>query len=140
MHSEKHTIMTDEIGKPNILIVEDERTIANIISVMLSAEGYCCDIVATGEEAVGIALNTHLDLILMDIKLRSGIDGIMACNQIKSSLDIPIIFVSAYGDQNIIDQALQCDPSGYILKPFKYRQLINEVKKALEGHKLDNAQ
>ncbi|HEX8960965.1 MAG TPA: response regulator [Geobacteraceae bacterium] len=127
--------MSEAPDKPTILVVEDERTIASIISAMLSAEGYCCDIVATGEEAVDVALKAHPALILMDIKLRGQIDGIAACEQIRACADIPILFISAYRDKKIVDLALQCGPSGYIEKPFKFRQLINEVKKTLKGKK-----
>ena len=75
--------------KPRILIVEDERMIATIIKEVLTKKGYCItDIVATGEEAVEISLETRPDLILMDIKLKGKMDGITAYEQINKTVDI----------------------------------------------------
>ena len=117
---------------PRILIVEDESTIAILMKEMLSNAGYCVtDIIATGIEAVETAIKTAPDLILMDIKLKGMLEGIIAYEQIKKSVDIPVIFVSAYADEDIIARATQCKPSGYIVKPFKCAQLIKEVEKAL---------
>jgi CheY-like chemotaxis protein len=107
------------------------------MKLMLSKEGYCVtDIVATGEEAVEIALKTQPDLILMDINLRNRLDGINAFEQIKKTVDIPVVFVSTYADEDIIARATQSKPSGYIVKPFKCAQLIKGVEKALEWHRL----
>jgi CheY-like chemotaxis protein len=125
------------MGAARILVVEDDYGTADFLNLLLSQNGYCVtDIVATGEEAIDVARCTHPDLILMDIKLKGDIDGITACEQIKKSFDIPVIFVSAYGDKEMIDRAMQCNPSGYIVKPFKVFQLIREVEKALEWHAL----
>jgi CheY-like chemotaxis protein len=124
------------MGVARILIVEDDNETADFLNLLLSKNGYCVtDVVATGEGAVVVALNTHPDLILMDIKLNGNIDGIMAREQIKKSSDIPVIFVSAYGDKDVIDRAMQTKPAGYVVKPFKKEQLITEIKKALDWHK-----
>jgi CheY-like chemotaxis protein len=107
------------------------------MTIVLSKEGYCVtDIASTGEEAVEIALKNQPDLILMDIRLRGKMDGITAYEQIKKTIDIPVIFVSDYADENIIARVTLCNPSGFIVKPFKIVQLIKEVGKALEWHRL----
>jgi CheY-like chemotaxis protein len=124
------------MGVARILIVEDDYETADFLNLLLSKNGYCVtDVVATGEEAIDIAICSHPDLIVMDIKLKGEIDGITACDRIKKSFDNPVIFVSAYGDKDMIDRAIQCKPSGYIVKPFRKEQLINEVEKALDWHK-----
>ena len=121
--------------KAKILIVEDEGTIAKCLKLILSRVGYrIVDIVASGEEAIDIAVQTRPDLVLMDIKLRGEIDGITAFEQIRKSADIPVVFVSAYADKAFIDRAMLLNPSGYVVKPFKYATLLQAVETALGGH------
>ena len=118
--------------KVKILIVEDEYTIAKCLELILSKVGYCIvDIVASGEEAVDIAMQTRPDLVLMDIKLRGEMDGITAFRQIRNSAEIPVVFVSAYADKAFIDRAILLNPSGYVVKPFKYATLLQAVETAL---------
>lgn len=120
-----------------ILIVDDDSTITFLIKVILLNNGYSVtDIASTGKEAVDIALNTQPDLILMDISLKDKLDGIIAYEQIKKTVDIPVIFLSGYTDEHIKARASQSNPSGYIVKPFKSAQLIKEVEKALEWQRL----
>ena len=121
--------------KGKILIVEDESTIAKCLMLILSKVGYCVvDIVASGEEAVDIALQTRPDLVLMDIKLRGEIDGITAFERIRKSTDIPVVFISAYADRVFVDRAKLLNPSGYVVKPFKCATLLRAVETALAGH------
>ena len=121
--------------KAKILIVEDECTIAKCLKIMLAQVGYCIvDIVASGEEAVAIALQTRPDLVLMDIKLSGKIDGITAFKQIRKSADIPVVFVTAYADKVFIDRAMLMNPSGYVVKPFKSATLLHAVETALAEH------
>ena len=129
--------MSNITDNPRILIVEDEKSIANILKIILLKEGYCVtDIVATGEEAIGIALDTRPDLILINIRLAGMLDGITTYEQIKKTVEIPVIFVSGYTDNRIIARSMQCKPIGYIVKPFKSAQIINEVQKALVSKNL----
>ena len=114
MRSEIHSVMTDATRRPRILIVESQKTIARIISLMLSSKRYCCEIVATGDEAVDVALKTRPDLILTEIKLDGEIDGITVCEQIKAIADIPVIFISVCGEKEIVERANRCNPCGYI--------------------------
>ena len=128
--------MTKNNDPPKILIVEDNGPIAGFLNEILTKEGYCIiDIVASGKEAIGIALDTRPDLIVMDIKLRGEMDGITACERIKEIVDVPVVYVSAYGDEHIIARANQNNPSRYIVKPFKIEHLIKSVGEALTGNK-----
>jgi CheY-like chemotaxis protein len=122
------------MDKAKILIVEDEKSIAKIMKLMLSQNGYSvCDVVANGEEAVDIALRTRPDLILMDIKLQGSIDGIMACDEIKKLANIPLIYVTAYADQDTYAKAMATYPSAFIVKPFRGKELIEEIELALSS-------
>jgi len=123
------------MGKAKILIVEDEEVLVKCMKVILTQEGYSVSgIVASGEEAVEVALKTRPDLILMEMKLRGKIDGIIAYEQIKKSADIPVLFVSTYADKETIDRAMQTEASGFLAKPFKNSELREKVKAALASH------
>ena len=115
-----------------ILIVEDDFETADFLNLLLSQNGYCViNVVGTGEEAIDTALRTSPDLMLVDIKLRSHLDGIAACEQIKKSIDIPFIFVSAHTEKDVIARALRSGPSGYIVKPFTCKHLMTQIENAL---------
>ena len=121
-----------------ILIVEDEVIIANDIKVRLQNMGYTITSIAnTGEEAVRKADQERPDLILMDIQLNGRMDGIDAAELISSSLDIPVIFLTAYDDEKKLERAKSVKPYGYILKPFQDRNLKISVEMALYIAKID---
>ncbi len=123
--------MTESAAK--IMIVEDEDEIAQLIKIILVNHGLVVNaIVSTGEEAVGTALATTPDLVLMDIKLGGKMDGITAAEEIKKSADIPILFISAYS--HTIGRAITTKPSGYLKKPFTREGLIRKVEMALAGY------
>jgi len=123
------------MGKAKILLVEDKKPIADFMRLLLAQEGYCVSgVIATGEEAIDVALETHPDLILMNIKLKGKIDGIKACEQIRLTTDIPVVFVSAFTDEETMAEAMQHKPSGYLTKPFRTKWLIREIEMALAGH------
>lgn len=116
-----------------IMIVEDEDEIAQLIKLILVNHGLIVNaVVATGEEAVELALATHPDLVLMDVKLRGKMDGITAAQEIRKSADIPILFISAYS--HTIGRAITTKPSGYLTKPFTREGLIRKVEMALAGY------
>jgi len=114
-----------------ILIVEDVVMIADFMKMVLSRRGWkVSGVTASGEEAVAAALATSSDLVLMDIRLDGFIDGIEAAERIRSHRNIPIVFVSAYTDFDIIKRAMATGASGYIVKPFKAKDLIFAVERA----------
>lgn len=118
-----------------ILIVEDEAISALDLQHRLKNLGLPPPAIAyTGEEAVQKTLEIRPDLVLMDIKL-PGIDGIAAAGQIKSHLDIPIIYVTAYADETTLQRAKITEPYGYIIKPFQERDLVIAIEMALHRHK-----
>ena len=102
-----------------ILVVEDQRAVAGALQVRLRGLGYDIAAVARdGFEAIEKATLLQPDLILMDIKLGDGMDGIQAAREIRAQVDIPVIFVSAYVDRELLERARNTGPAGFINKPF----------------------
>lgn len=121
-----------------IMIVEDEKIIANDISYSLETLGYqVIAAVPYGEEAVPKALELCPDLILMDIRLKGEMDGISAAEQIQAHLDVPVIYLTAMTDEVTLQRAKVTEPFGYLLKPFDDQELRITVEIALYRHKLD---
>jgi CheY-like chemotaxis protein len=120
------------MARGKILVVEDEGIIAIDLEGSLERLGY--QVVATastGEEAIRNAEELKPDLVLMDIVLEGDVDGIEAAAQIRSSLGIPVIYLTAYTDESTLMRAECSRPSGYVFKPFSESSLINAVEAAL---------
>lgn len=118
-----------------LLIVEDELLIAEILSRKLKKLGYTVvDIVSSGELAIERARETEPDLILMDIVIEGDMDGIETAAKIHENQNIPIIYTTAYADDDTLDRAENTGSYGYILKPFKERELHACIKIALSQH------
>src|SRR5687768_9361835 len=96
-----------------ILIVEDQRLIAADLENTLRKLGYVmAGSVASGEEAVPKASETRPDLVLMDIRLRGDMDGVEAAQAIRAQLDIPVVYLTAYADEETILRAKTTTPFG----------------------------
>ncbi len=108
-----------------IMIVEDNTTVAEDCRECLENVGYqVTSILATGEEAIETVATDHPDLVLMDIKLRGDIDGIRAARQIYNQYEIPVLFLSAYSDKELLQRAKESGSFGYLVKPFEERTLF----------------
>ncbi|MBI4738695.1 response regulator, partial [Candidatus Woesearchaeota archaeon] len=120
----------------NILIVEDEIIIAEDLQTRLKRLGYSVAAVAfSGVKAVDQTIATAPDLVLMDIMLKGDTDGIEVARQIRAKLDVPIIYVTAYADNAKLQRAIHTEPYGYIIKPFRERELFVAIEMALYKHK-----
>jgi len=123
-----------------ILVVEDQRAVAGALQMRLRGLGYAVMAIAKdGPEAIEKASELQPDLILMDIKLGEGMDGIEAAEQIRANCDIPVVFVSAYVDQKLLDRARHTRPAGFINKPFTTKDLLTTIDLAL-FHRRDRAE
>ena len=121
----------------NILIVEDKAIVAMTIESQLQELGYTvAGIASTGEEAVNLARDKNPDLILMDINLEGVMDGISAAEQIQLFLDSPIIYLTAYSDEETIRRAGTTLPFTYLTKPYKLRDLHSNIEMALYKKKI----
>ncbi|MCJ7542284.1 MAG: response regulator, partial [Desulfobacterales bacterium] len=123
-----------------IMVVEDEAVIALNLQQMLTKMGY--DVIGvsySGEEALEKARSLRPDLILMDIMMPGKLDGIAAAKIIKAELGIPVVFLTAYSEDKIIESAKQTEPYGYILKPSQDREIKATVKIALYKKEMEKA-
>ena len=115
-----------------ILIVEDENIVALDMKMRLESLGYrVLGVVDSGPAALDfLSVNTP-DLVLMDIKLKGNVDGIETARLARERLDVPIIFVTAFTDEQTLDRAKLASPYGYIVKPFHERELRIAIELAL---------
>lgn len=126
------------MARVRIQIVEDERIVALNIQNRLEGLGYAVTAnVASGEEAIQTAAETAPDLVLMDIKLKGRVDGIEAASQIQTRLNIPVVYLTAYTNDETLQRAKLTEPYGYILKPFETRDLCTTIEIALHKHQME---
>lgn len=114
-------------NKKTILIVDDEKTIVDMLVYNLQKEGYNTLEAGDGEEAVNIALGQKPDLVLLDIMLPK-MDGLAVCKRIRQSLNIPILMISAKDEEIDKILGLELGADDYITKPFSVRELMARVK------------
>ncbi|NJD53442.1 MAG: response regulator [Candidatus Methanoperedens sp.] len=118
-----------------IIIVEDEVIIAEGLQRKLTTMGYdIIGIASSGEEAVKKVKENNPDLVLMDIVIHGKIDGIETAAQIHSLFDIPVVYLTAYADEKTLERAKITEPFGYLIKPFKDRELQITIEIALYKH------
>ncbi len=123
------------MGKTSVLVVEDESIVAKDIQQSLIKLGYnVVGTASTGEKAIAIANELKPDIILMDIMLKGPMSGIDTAGEIKKDLGIPVIFLTAYADENTLSKAKVTEPFGYIIKPFKEIDLHTSIEMALYKH------
>jgi CheY-like chemotaxis protein/DNA-binding PadR family transcriptional regulator len=115
-----------------ILVVDDEAIITMQLEERLSAMGYTVTgMAASGEDAVDKARRFRPDLVLMDIVMPGKMNGIEAAKIVTQELDIPVVFVTSYADDKIIEQAKSVRPYGYIVKPFNELEIKAAIEVAL---------
>ena len=121
-----------------ILIVEDEAMVAEDLKEIVTSLGYTVAGMAdNGAAAIALAKEMSPDLITMDINLSGPIDGISTMEQIRKELDVPVIYVTAFTTDPIIERAKKTKPSGYIIKPFNERQIRSAFEIALYNNELE---
>jgi len=116
-----------------ILIAEDERDIRDLITFTLNFAGHEVFPTTNGEEAVQAAFQILPDLILLDVRMPR-LTGYEACEQIKanaSTQDIPVVFLSAKGQESEVKTGMEAGAEEYILKPFSPDQLVERVRSIL---------
>jgi len=127
------------VKKIKILIVEDESEVGEVTKYILERLGYAViSIVSTGEEAIKIVGRMRPDLVLMDIVLKGDIDGINPAEQIHDRFKVPVVYLTAYADEDKLQRAKVAEPYGYILKPFKVEELHATIEMTLYKHELEN--
>jgi PAS domain S-box-containing protein len=121
-----------------IFIVEDEAIVAESLNDQLEALGYIVTGNApSGEEALRKIKNNLPNLVLMDIMLEGEMDGVETAQQIRELYGIPVIFLSAYSDSETLGRAKLTEPFGYLIKPYKERELHTTLEITLYKHRME---
>ncbi len=119
----------------NILIVEDDNTIAQGLKYSLEVENFEVKIAINIEEATNV-IDSELDLVILDISLPDG-SGFDLCKDIKSNYDIPIIILTALDEEVNVVRGLDWGADDYITKPFRVRELISRINSVLRRYRKD---
>jgi PAS domain S-box-containing protein len=124
----------------SLFIVEDEALIAMELQDRLTSLGYSVSGTASrGEQALEAILASPPHLVLMDIHLAGRLNGIETAARLRARIDVPVIFLSAYSDAELLRQAGEVDPFGYLVKPFEERELHATIQMALYKHRMERA-
>ncbi|OHV82601.1 response regulator [Rhizobium sp. LCM 4573] len=123
------------MNRKSILVVEDDRVVSRDIQLQLRNIGYdVAGAAVTGEDAIAMATSLKPDLVLMDIRLEGDMDGIQAATTIRHQLRVPVVYLTAYADDETVKRAGDSEPFGYLLKPFEETQLRAAIEMALYKH------
>jgi CheY-like chemotaxis protein len=115
-----------------IMIVEDEFLIAQELQDRLESLGYKVTmVVESGEEALAVAKEDPPQVVIMDIRLQGAMNGIETASVLRNELGIPSIYVTAYAEDGMLDGAAKTDHSGYLIKPYRDKELQAAVEAAL---------
>lgn len=118
--------------KTSVLIVEDEVIIAKDLAQTLTKLGYTvAGHCVKGEDAIDMVESKKPDLVLMDIMLKGNMTGIDAAKEIRKKFDVPVVYLTAYSDEDSLSRANVSGPSGYLVKPFKANDLRATIETAL---------
>lgn len=122
--------------KGSILVVEDEKVVAKDIAATLKKFGYIVTAtVSSGEEALRkLEEGLSVDLVLMDIVLRGDVDGIEAAREIHEKYRLPVVHLTGYADDDTLERVKDVAPMGYLLKPYKERELYTTIEIAILRH------
>jgi PAS domain S-box-containing protein len=124
---------------PQILIVEDELILAKDLALTLESLGYeISGVTTSGEDAVSMAERSRPDLALMDIRLTGEIDGITAADLLRSNFDVPVVYLTGYAENDVLERAKRTEPYGYLAKPATLLELRSTIETALYKHQADN--
>lgn len=122
----------------SILVVEDDRVVARDLQQQLVRMGHAVvGTAASGEDAIRLANRHQPDLVLMDIRLDGEMDGIEAARRIRLAHPIPVVFLTAYANDDMVERASLTQPFGYLLKPFEEPQMRTVIQMALYKHASD---
>jgi PAS domain S-box-containing protein len=120
------------------LIIEDEMLVAKSIAHRLRKMGYeVIDTLSSGKQAVRTVQRMRPDVVLMDIQLPGGLDGVETAARIRSRYDVPIIYLTAHVNDEILERAKITSPCGYLLKPFQERELRVTLEMALYRQRVE---
>lgn len=118
-----------------VLVVEDEPFIALDLERRLTARGFLVVAIAdNGPEAIDIVLHEQPDIVLMDVHIIGPLDGIEAARKIADLSDVPVVFLTAYSDEETVSRSTAASPYGYVSKPLDEHTLLITMRIALARH------
>jgi diguanylate cyclase (GGDEF)-like protein len=136
---DQHAVSISAPARVNVMIVEDERIFARDLQQQLRSLGYDSNVsAASGEDAIALAAQHKPDVVLMDVRIRGGMDGVAAAERMRTVHDVPIIFLTAHSDDSTLRRAKKTAPYGYLLKPIKPSELKPTIEIAIAKHRADN--
>ncbi|MEI7654600.1 MAG: response regulator transcription factor [Actinomycetota bacterium] len=122
--------MTDSIQRPRILLVEDEESFIDALTIGLDREGFDLRVARDGQEALSIFAAHTFDLVLLDLMLPK-VSGLEVCRTIRTTSDVPIIIVSAKGEELDMVLMLEIGADDYVTKPYRLRELTARIRAVL---------
>ena len=130
----------NHMGNNRVLIVEDERLVAEDLRDTLTQQGYdVAGLVATGEKAIDTVAEVDPDVVLMDIHLAGDMDGISAAQEIRNRHGTPVVYLTAFSNDQTLTRARETDAFGFVVKPFQDRAVIAAIEMALGKREKDRA-
>ncbi|MEV7431577.1 MULTISPECIES: MtrAB system response regulator MtrA [unclassified Nocardioides] len=117
----------DLTAKGRILVVDDDASLAEMLTIVLRQEGFDSAMVTRGDEALGAFRDYRPDLVLLDLML-PGRDGIDVCKEIRAESGVPIVMLTAKGDTVDVVVGLESGADDYVVKPFKPKELIARIR------------
>lgn len=121
-------------SKPRILLVDDQESVQKLLDAILKVRNYDVLYASNGLDAVDIALSLRPDLILLDVMM-PGMDGFKVCQTLKANTptkDIPVVFLTARGDDADREMGERVGASGFVKKPFRSAELLAIISKLLD--------
>lgn len=113
-----------------LLLVEDDSAIVENLSAVLKGEGFQIQSASGQKEALKLLEQENFDLLLLDVSLKDG-NGFAVCSAVKASFDLPVIFLTASGDEFSVVTGLELGAEDYISKPFRPRELVSRIRSVL---------
>ncbi len=113
-----------------ILLVEDDREIVENLSAVLREEGFSVCAAPGQREALKLVEEGAFDLLLLDVSLKDG-NGFAVCSAVKAQADVPVIFLTASGDEYSVVTGLELGAEDYVSKPFRPRELVSRIRSVL---------
>lgn len=126
-------------ARVSVMIVEDERIFARDLQQQLISLGYDCSLrAASGDDAITLAVVHKPDIVLMDVRIQGGMDGVATAERLRQVHDVPVVFLTAHSDDFTLRRATSATPYGYLLKPIKPSELKPTIEIAIAKHRADN--
>lgn len=128
--------MTNEIRiKPKILLVDDQESVQKLLDAILKVRNYDVVYASNGLDAIEIALSVKPDLVLLDVMM-PGMDGFKVCQALKgnsATTEIPVVFLTARGDDSDREMGKRVGASGFVKKPFRSAELLGIISNLIGG-------